>query len=78
MNEQILAKLEAIEDQLKTILGALRGDPSDETRPGLFLRVDRLEQARKAHNRVLWTIITGGSAVVATVAGALIVSYLNA
>ncbi len=77
MNEdRILQQLAYIKEKLDSIVAALGGDPSDETKPGLFLRVDRLEQSKKAHNRILWTIISGGMLTTGTVAAALLVKYL--
>jgi len=76
MNEEkILLELKYIKDQLASIIKGLRGIESDENRPGLFLRVDRLEQSKKTHTHILWTIITGGITVMATVLGALLVRY---
>lgn len=74
--EQIVVQLKFIKEQLAQVLTALRGDPSDENRPGLYLRVDRLEQSKKTHNRILWTIVCGGTTMVATVAGALLIRFL--
>lgn len=74
--EQILHQLEYIKEQLSRIVSALNGDPGDENKPGLYLRVDRLEQSKKAHNRILWTIISGGMITMGTVAAALLVKYL--
>jgi hypothetical protein len=74
--EQILLQLKFIKEQLSQVLAALRGDPSDENRPGLFLRVDRLEQSKKTHNRILWTIVCGGTTAVATVVAALLIRFL--
>jgi len=77
MNEEkILLQLDYIKRQLDSIVAALSGDPSDVDKPGLFLRVDRLEQSKKAHNRILWTIIGGGATITATVVGAILVRYL--
>lgn len=78
MNEEkILIQLDYIKKQLDNIVAALGGDPSDIDKPGLFLRVDRLEQSKKAHNRILWTIICGGVTVAATVIGATLMRYLS-
>lgn len=77
MNEEkILLQLKYIKEQVDDIAATLRGDPGDVDKPGLFTRVDRLEQSKKAHNRILWTIIGGGVTAVATVLGAILVRYL--
>lgn len=69
--DKILLELEYIKSQVDSIVGALRGDESDATKPGLFMRVDRLEQSKKAHNRVLWGIVCG----VSTIAAATVAAY---
>lgn len=77
MNEEkILLELKYIREQVDNLMGMLRGDESDSTKPGLNVRVDRLEQSKKTHNRILWTIITGGTTVVAGIAITLLVKYL--
>ena len=77
MNEdKILLELKHIREQVDNLMGMLRGDESDTTKPGLNVRVDRLEQSKQTHNRILWTIICGGTTAAATVAAALLVGYL--
>lgn len=75
-DEHIQQQLEYIKEQLDSIVAGLNGDTSDANKPGLFLRVDRLEQSKKAHNRILWTIISGTVITLGTVAAALLVKYL--
>lgn len=49
---------------LKDIRDALTGDPADESRPGLVIRLDRLDQRAKSHDKVLWAL---GSSVLALI-----------
>ncbi len=52
-----------IKAKLDTLCAAIMGDPTDPEKPGLILRIDRLEQSRKFQSRVLWVL--GGGVVTA-------------
>lgn len=77
MNEEkILTQLDYIKKQLDSIVVALRGVESDVNKPGLFTRVDRLEQSKKMHNWILGSILSGGVLATATILSAAIIKYL--
>jgi hypothetical protein len=75
-DDKILLELKYIKDQIDDLLGMLRGDESDATKPGLNVRVDRLEQSKKAHNWLLGAIFTAGITVLTGVAITAMVRYI--
>lgn len=53
------SKLDDMRNELHIIRKAVVGDPTDSSRPGLLMRIDRLEQTEKTRARVLWAVVTG-------------------
>lgn len=51
--------LDTMEKQLAKLTGILLGDPSDPAKPGVPIRLDRLEQSNKLKNKVLMLLATG-------------------
>jgi len=49
--------LQAIRDDVREIRAAVLGDPTDTDKPGLHLRVDRLERTAAAQSRMLWVVV---------------------
>ncbi len=50
-----------IKVKLDLLCMAVMGDPTTPSKPGLILRIDRLEQSRKLQSKVLWLL--GGGVV---------------
>ena len=48
---------------------AIRGTPGNGTRPGILVRLDRLEQDAKRQSKLIWLII--GAVVTASASGAV-------
>lgn len=54
---QMLARgLAEVRDLLKDIRDSLVGDAADESRPGIVVRLDRLDQRAKSQNKVIWAL----------------------
>lgn len=60
---EIKQKLDRLEEKIETLCKIMLGDPSDETKPGFNIRLDRLEQSERFKNKVLW--IMGGGLITA-------------
>lgn len=58
--EMIHAKLDRLDD-------AIRGTPGNDDRPGIMVRMDRIEQAVKRQSRVVWMSV--GAVVTALASG---------
>ena len=52
-------KVEAVSKKLDQLVIAIIGDPTDETKPGVMIRLDRLEQSEKLRNKIVWLISSG-------------------
>ena len=48
-----------IKARVDVIYAAIIGDPANPNKPGLILRIDRLEQKSKLQSKILW-LISGG------------------
>ena len=48
-----------IKAKLDVIYAAIIGDPTNPNRPGLILRMDRLEQKSKFQSKLLWLLTAG-------------------
>jgi hypothetical protein len=79
----LAGELKQIREKLDVIVVAVVGDPSDPSKPGVLLRLDRLEQSspkdistrldrlEQAHgrnNRIFWLMATGIAAAVGGIA----------
>jgi len=58
-------KLDDLDKKLDTLIDAIKGNG----KLGLVLRIDRLEQARKRHVKLIWVLLGGFVAVVANFVG---------
>ena len=58
-------KFDLLFEKLKSIDDALRGS-IEEDRPGVMLRLDRLERSERTRSRLSWMVI--GSAIAAIIA----------
>ncbi len=68
LEQFVRTELKAMRMQLDRLSNILLGDPSDTSKPGVPIRLDRLEQSNKLKNKVLMLLATGmvtalGSAV---------------
>ena len=45
--------------KLDKIAEVILGDPTDSTKPGVMIRLDRLERSNHTKTRVLWVLATG-------------------
>ena len=52
-----------IKVKLDVIYAAIVGDPTNPDKPGLILRIDRLEQKSKFQSKLLWLL--GGGVIAA-------------
>lgn len=57
--ESLSQTVEYMRRKLDTIVEAIIGDPTDELKPGLLIRMDRLERSYANHCKVL-TLFGGG------------------
>lgn len=55
----ILDTVQGISDKLDRIAEVILGDPTDMDKPGVMIRLDRLERADKSKARVIWILATG-------------------
>lgn len=66
--ESLSKTVEYMKDKVDTIYTALIGDPTDETKPGFVIRLDRLERAYRV---LVWL---GGALI--TIVGAIIAAFV--
>ncbi len=59
LEQFVRAELRAMREQLSKLTGIMMGDPSDPSKPGIPIRLDRLEQSNKLKNKVLMLLATG-------------------
>lgn len=52
------SKLDDMKSDLKIIREALMGDPTDQTKPGMIIRIDRLERSEATRTKLLWVLVT--------------------
>ncbi len=70
--ESLSKTVEYMKDKVDMIVAALTGDPTDESKPGLLIRLDRLERFNAA---LKWVLALFGGAF-ATVIAALAIKML--
>jgi len=46
-------------EKLDKIAVVILGDPTDESKPGVMIRLDRLERSNQTKTRVLWVLASG-------------------
>ena len=63
--------LKHLKDQVDRIASVILGDPSDPSKPGHEIRIDRMEQKQKTLSRIVWGIGT----ICITVAISLVVNF---
>jgi len=49
----------AMGEKLDKIAEVILGDPTDEAKPGVMIRLDRLERSNQSKTRVLWVLASG-------------------
>ncbi len=59
LEQFVRAELRAMREQLSNLTSILVGDPADPSKPGIPIRLDRLEQSNKLKNKVLMLLATG-------------------
>ena len=64
--------LKQLKEQVDRIAAAVLGDPSDPSKPGHEVRLDRLEQKNKLRDRIFWALIS----IVSVAAGALLLRFI--
>ena len=64
--------LKQLKEQVDRIAAAVLGDPSDPSKPGHEVRLDRLEQKNKLRDKIFWALIS----VVGVAVGALLLRYI--
>lgn len=57
--DEIIVRLDKMQEKLDTIMKIIIGDPTDSSKPGVHLRLDRLEQSNKLKNRVISLLAMG-------------------
>ena len=62
--------------KLDMIVEAIIGDPTDELKPGLLIRLDRLERSYSTQKKVLAIIGGGLITVIGTIIAALVLKFL--
>ncbi len=71
-NDVLEVTLKQLKEQVDRIAAAVLGDPSDPSKPGHGVRLDRLEQKNKLRDKILWAIIS----VVGVASGALLLRVI--
>ena len=64
--------LKQLKEQVDRIAAAVLGDPSDPSKPGHEVRLDRLEQKNKLRDKIFWALIS----IVGVAVGALLLRYI--
>lgn len=73
--ESLSQAVEYMRKKLDMIVEAIIGDPTDELKPGLLIRMDRLERSYANHRKVL-TLFGGGLVtVIGTIIAAIILRF---
>jgi len=62
-------QFESLHEKLDRLDEAIRGTPGNGSRPGILVRLDRLEQDAKRQSKLIWLII--GAVVTASASGAV-------
>lgn len=74
---QSLAKtVEYMRSRLDMIVEAIIGDPTDKQKPGVLIRLDRLEQSRISQAKIQFALIGGLISVAGTVIAAIILRFI--
>ena len=64
--------LKQLKEQVDRIAAAVLGDPSDPSKPGHEVRLDRLEQKNKLRDKIFWALIS----IVGVAAGAVLLRFI--
>lgn len=62
-------RLDAIDAKLDRLDEAIRGNPGNGSKPGILVRLDRLEQDAKRQSRLIWLIV--GAVITASTSGVI-------
>ena len=71
-NSVLEVTLKQLKEQVDRIAAAVLGDPSDPSKPGHEVRLDRLEQKNKLRDKIFWALIS----VVGVAAGAILLRFV--
>lgn len=71
-NSVLEVTLTQLKEQVDRIAAAVLGDPSDPSKPGHSVRLDRLEQKNKLRDKIFWALIS----IFSVVAGALLLRII--
>ena len=69
-DEWIQKQFEAVHDKLDRLDEAIRGRPGNGSRPGIQVRLDRLEQNARRQSKLIWLI--AGAVATATATGVVV------
>jgi hypothetical protein len=69
-SEHCQKQFESLHEKLDRLDEAIRGTPGNGSRPGILVRLDRLEQDAKRQSKLIWLII--GAVVTALASGAVV------
>ena len=64
--------LKQLKEQVDRIAAAVLGDPSDPSKPGHEVRLDRLEQKNRFRDKLFWALIS----IVSVAAGAVLLRFI--
>ena len=64
--------LKQLKEQVDRIAAAVLGDPSDPSKPGHEVRLDRLEQKNKLRDKIFWALVS----VFGVIVGALLLRFV--
>lgn len=57
--ETIAKNMLEMKEKLDQIIYAILGDPNDQTKPYVLIRLDRLERSKRNTVRLMWALATG-------------------
>lgn len=61
--ETIAKDMGEMKQKLDQIVHAILGDPNDQTKPYVLIRLDRLERSDRNKTKIIWALATGMLAV---------------
>lgn len=73
---QLSEAVKYMKDKLDEIAEAITGSPTDTNKPGIIIRLDRLERSYTKHRRTLAIFVSGMIAVVGTTITALLLRFI--
>lgn len=64
--------LQYIKEKVDMLVDAIMGDPTDQSNPGMIIRIDRLEHSSKITKNTLWLI----GSITLVILGNLVIKYV--